>query len=88
MNVDTLENKIGFQISFLIHSGKPIEDTIRDLKLIALEYAEQYKQKSEKWDELETEISNFYNQENESSEEENDSLLDIGEAAALAFGFI
>ena len=44
--------------------------------------------KAEKWDELEAKIANFYNQENDSLDEEEGSLLDIGEISALAFGFL
>ena len=40
---ETLENKIGFQIGFLIYSGKHPNDVINDLKAIAIEYAEQFK---------------------------------------------
>lgn len=43
MDEEKLENKIAFQIGFLIHSGKNPNDVIRDLKIIALEYAEQFK---------------------------------------------
>ena len=42
MDVEKLENKITFQIGFLIHSGKNPNDVIRDLKAIALEYAKQF----------------------------------------------
>lgn len=38
MSVENLENKIGFQIGFLIHSGKSVEATIEDLKKIAIDY--------------------------------------------------
>lgn len=47
-----------------------------------------YKTKSDKWDELETKIAKIYSQENESTDEEEGSLLDIGEISALAFGFL
>jgi len=46
------------------------------------------KTKSEKWDKLDEEIGKYYNEENESTEEEEGSLLDIGEAAADAFGYL
>ena len=48
----------------------------------------KYKVKAEKWDELEVKIANIYNQENDSLDEEEGSLLDIGEISALAFGFL
>lgn len=53
----------------------------------------KYKKKSEKWDKLGKEIEKYY----ESDDEENDddeydieegSLLDIGEAAASAYGYL
>ena len=47
-----------------------------------------YKIKAEKWDELEGKIAKIYNQDNESTDEEEGSLLDIGEISALAFGFL
>ena len=43
MEIEKLENKIGFQIGFLMYSGKNQNDVVRDLKAIALEYAEQFK---------------------------------------------
>jgi len=46
------------------------------------------KTKSEKWDKLDEKIGKYYNEENESTEEEEGSLLDIGEAAAGAFGYL
>lgn len=45
MTEEDLENKIAFQIGFLIHSGKNPNDVIRDLKAIALKYSEQFKNK-------------------------------------------
>ena len=47
-----------------------------------------YKIKAEKWDELEEKIAKIYNQDNESTDEEEESLLNIGEISALAFGFL
>lgn len=43
MDEEQLENKIAFQIGFLIYSNKIVGDVIRDLKRIALEYSEQFK---------------------------------------------
>jgi len=43
MTTEKLENKIGFQIGFLIHSGLPEKDVIANLKQIAIDYAEQFK---------------------------------------------
>lgn len=45
MDIEKLENKIAFQIVFLIHSRKDPNNVIRDLKAIALEYAEQFQEK-------------------------------------------
>lgn len=42
MTPQDLENKIGFQIGFLIHSGKDLFQTIQDLKSIAENYAKEY----------------------------------------------
>lgn len=39
MTKENLENKIGFQIGFLLHSGKSINETIKLLTEIANDYA-------------------------------------------------
>ncbi len=44
--------------------------------------------KAEKWDKLDGEIGKFYANTPESSEEEEGDLLDIGEAAVRAFGYL
>lgn len=44
--------------------------------------------KAEKWDKLDEEIGKHYANVPESSDEENGDLLDIGEAAARAFGYL
>ncbi len=44
--------------------------------------------KAEKWDKLDEEIGRLYNNVAESSAEEEGDLLDIGEAAARAFGYL
>lgn len=43
MTPEQLENKIGFQIGFLLLSGMPPKDAIEHLKQIAIDYAEQFK---------------------------------------------
>lgn len=39
MTTEKLENKIGFQIGFLIHSGLPQEEVIENLKQMAIDFA-------------------------------------------------
>lgn len=46
-----------------------------------------YKVKAEKWDKLDDEISKFYREDDEVNDEFGD-LIDIGEAAAIAFGYL
>lgn len=48
MTTEKLENKIGFQIGFLLHSGKSVESTIENLKNIAIDYAKQFQTTDEK----------------------------------------
>ena len=53
---------------------------------------EKYKIKSEKWDKLDEKIGKFYendidDEENEDGEDEG-NLIDIGEVAAIAFGYL
>jgi hypothetical protein len=43
MNIEQLENKIGFQIGFLLYSGMAKEQAVEHLKQIAIDYAEQFK---------------------------------------------
>ncbi len=43
MSEEQLENKIGFQIGFLLYSGMSKEDAVKHLKEIAIDYAEQFK---------------------------------------------
>ena len=57
------------------------------------EYAEQFKRKAEKWDKLDEEIGKYYENDTDDDEENEDeesegSLLDIGETAAIAFGYL
>lgn len=49
-----------------------------------------WKEKAEKWDQLEKKIEKFYMDDNgnELSDDEGGDLGDIGEAAAMAFGFL
>ena len=51
------------------------------------------KTKSEKWDKLDEEIGKYYENDTDDDEESEDgesegSLLDIGETAAIAFGYL
>jgi hypothetical protein len=43
MTTEQLENKIGMQLMFLLHSNLPIEKCAENLKKIAIDYAEQFK---------------------------------------------
>ena len=54
------------------------------------EEIEEFKKKADKWDALGKEIENFYfdEQGNERPDEFGDGLLGIGEAAAIAFGWL
>ena len=47
---------------------------------------EKYKIKSEKWDKLDEKIGKFY--ENDIDDEDEGNLIDIGEVAAIAFGYL
>ena len=54
-----------------------------------MNYAKQYKEKADKWDALEKKIASYYVLPYDDPEEfEGGDLLDIGEAAARAFGFM
>jgi len=92
MDLQKLENKIGFQLSFLIVSGKTGDQVIQDLKQIAIDYAEQFKKKADRYDILESKIAKCYVDENgeELSEEESENmdLGTIGEIAAGEFGWL
>lgn len=57
-------------------------------ELIAL--VDIYKDKADKWDALDKKIGSYYiiDEEDESNFEENGNLLDIGEDAARAFGYL
>lgn len=46
-----LENKIGFQIGFLLYSALSPKDVIEHLKQIAIDYAEQFKEKTNDYEE-------------------------------------
>jgi len=56
------------------------------------EQIEGFKHKAEKWDKLEEQISKFYADEDgeysEDEPEQDGDLCDIGELAAIAFGFM
>lgn len=51
---------------------------------------DEWKEKAEKWDALEDKISKFYFDDDGEEKEDDDGgdLCDIGEAAAMAFGFL
>jgi len=57
-------------------------------------YASEFKLKSEKWDKLDEAIGKYYEDDDFSGSEYDDhdenegSLLDIGETAAIAFGYL
>lgn len=92
MTIENLENKIEHQISYMVFSGKTGEEVICDMKALAIDYAEQFKHKAEKWDELAIAIAKKYVDENgnELSEEESENidLGTIGEIASSAFGWL
>ncbi|WP_366183326.1 hypothetical protein [Flavobacterium ovatum] len=53
----------------------------------------KYKKKAEKWDKLGDEIEKYYESEDEDNDDdeydrEEGNLLDIGEAAASAYGYL
>jgi hypothetical protein len=56
------------------------------------EQIEQWEKKAEKWDALETEIGKYYPDLDENDNEidpiKEGDLTDIGEVAAIAFGFM
>lgn len=61
------------------------------MKIYTLKQIEEWKEKAEKWDALDNEIGKYYTCEDEDNEEDYDdegSLLDIGETAAIAFGYL
>lgn len=51
---------------------------------------QEWKSKAEKWDALETKIASYYYDENDNDLEfgQGGDLCDIGEVAAMAFGFL
>ena len=54
------------------------------------EQIEQWKAKAEKWDRLEKAIAKYYvdSEGNELSDSDGGDLVDIGEQAAMAFGWL
>ena len=48
----------------------------------------EWKLKAEKWDKLGDEIAKYYEGENNEDPEMEGDLCDIGEAAAMAFGWL
>lgn len=49
---------------------------------------EQALLKAEKWDKLDAEIGEYYAEEIDFEDEDTGSLLEIGETAAIAFGYL
>jgi hypothetical protein len=52
------------------------------------EQIEQWKAKAEKWDALAARIEKYYVNEDGEESEEGGDLCDIGEEAAMAFGWL
>ncbi len=55
--------------------------------VVSLEDWKRVKYKAEQWDRLHDIISEYYDDDNPKSHEE-DGLINIGEQAAMAFGFL
>jgi len=74
----------------IIHADEGFDNQEMANKIEQLfnEELSKYQHKALKWDELEEKIAKIYNQDNESTDEEEGSLLDIGEISASAFGFL
>lgn len=66
--------------------------TYTDDEVIQLmeDYASEFKLKSDKWDALDEKIGKYYESEEDESEDDDfeGSLLEIGEDAAIAFGYL
>ena len=94
LNENTLNNKHRNNIernrsSYTLNVLKSFKTQAEEM----LEEEKKYITKAEKWDKLDDEIGKYYendtddDQENEDEEFEG-SLLDIGETASLAFGYL
>lgn len=89
LNENTLKNKHRSNIeknrsSYILNVLKSFKNQAEEM----LEEEKKYIAKAKKWDELDEKIGKFYDEENENSEEEEDTLLDIGETACIAFGYL
>ena len=65
--------------------------TLQQLKTENAELTKQIKAlkwKADKWDALDQKISKYYPEEEEENSDEEGDLLDIGEHAARAFGYM
>ena len=49
---------------------------------------QEWKTKAKKWDDLGDSIASFYGDEEVEFDEDGPSLVDIGEIAAMAYGFL
>lgn len=56
------------------------------LEEAAERYANQFKEKAQKWDDLDDEIGSLY--DGEEDDEDSMGLITIGEIAATAFGYL
>lgn len=65
------------------------EGVLRDL-YPPFEQVQEWKEKAQQWDDLEAKIATYYfdDEGNELPEYEGGGLADIGETAAIAFGFL
>lgn len=89
LNENTLKNKERSNIernrsSYTLNVLKSFKTQAEEM----LEEEKKYITKASKWDKLGSKIEKYYDDENESSEEEEGNLLDIGEACAIAYGYL
>jgi hypothetical protein len=89
LNENTLNNKERSNIernrsSYTLNVLKSFKSQAEEM----LEEEKKHITKAEKWDKLGDAIGKYYESEDESTEEEEGSLLDIGEEAAIAFGYL
>jgi hypothetical protein len=84
MNIQTEVQKIH-------HTWGTSEKANYEIQKLVDEAILPFKIKSEKWDKLDAEIGEYYQNEDDEDDEDDDSegsLLDIGETAAIAFGYL
>jgi len=89
LNENTLNNKYRSNIernrsSYTLNVLKSFKTQAEEM----LAEEKKYITKAEKWDKLNDEIGKFYNEEDEDSDEDEGSLLEIGETACIAFGYL